>query len=143
KIDRSLEEALEQLVNGKEIVVGFHARGEFKVDVDVALRLGLAFGERAEPANPPHAEGAQLCGMSFHHFPGIYIAGHEGSVLPLDSLLAPVHPLPPEAALDAQVAVGDVVVEGGGDLDDLLVLDVDGEGAADAAVGADGVGGGL
>src|SRR5947199_446487 len=59
------------------------------------------------------------------------------------SLLPPVHPLPPEATLDAQVAVGDIVVERRGDLDDLLVLDVDGEGAADAAVGAEGVGGGL
>src|SRR5947209_13162067 len=43
-------------------------------------------------------------------------------------LLPPVHPLPPEPPLDAEVAAGDVVVEGRGDLDDLLFLDVDGEG---------------
>src|SRR6185369_4544544 len=54
-----------------------------------------------------------------------------------------IHKLPPEPTLDAQVAVGHVVVDRGGDLDDLFVLDVDGERAADAAVGADGVGGGL
>src|SRR3954471_5800617 len=80
--------------------------------------------------------------MSFHQFPGIYVAGHEG-YLPLDLLPPPVHPLPPEPPLDAEVAVGDVVVQGGGDLDDLLVLHVDGERAAHSTVGADGVGGGL
>ncbi len=38
-----------------------------------------------------------------------------------------------EAAFDAEVAVGDGVVEGGGDLDDGVVLDVEVEVAADPA----------
>ena len=45
-----------------------------------------------------------------------------------------------EAALDAEVAVGDDVVERRGDLDDLVVLDVERQRAADAAVRADRVG---
>src|SRR5260370_10628948 len=57
--------------------------------------------------------------------------------------LAPVHELPAEAALDAEVAAGHVVIGGRGDLDDALVLHVHGQGAADAAVRADGVGRGL
>src|SRR5690348_4225505 len=48
-----------------------------------------------------------------------------------------------EAALDAEVPARDVVVAGRGDLDDLVVLDVQGEGAAHAAVRADRVGGRL
>ena len=42
-----------------------------------------------------------------------------------------------EAALDAQVTVGDLAVERRGDLDDRVVLDVQVHVAADAAVGAD------
>src|SRR5262245_12163045 len=48
--------------------------------------------------------------------------------------LARAHVLEAEATLDAEVAARDVVVVGGGDLDDLVVLHVEGEVAADAAV---------
>src|SRR6202043_1972247 len=58
-------------------------------------------------------------------------------------LLPQVHELPPEAALDAEVAAGHVVIDRRADLDDPFVLHVHGQGAADAAIGADGVGGGL
>src|SRR5216683_3160192 len=42
-----------------------------------------------------------------------------------------------EASLDAEIAAGDVVVVRRADLDDVAVLDVQGEVAADAAVRAD------
>ena len=45
-----------------------------------------------------------------------------------------------EPALDAEVAVGDVDIGGGGDLHDLVLLHMEGKGAAHAAVAADGVG---
>src|SRR5215469_3892979 len=48
-----------------------------------------------------------------------------------------------ESSFHAQVTVGDVVVEGGGHFHDAVVLDVQFEVAADAAVGADGGGDGL
>src|SRR6267143_6003727 len=51
-----------------------------------------------------------------------------------------LHELPAEPPLDAEVAAGDVVVQRGGDLDDLIVLHAQLQGAADATVGADGVG---
>src|ERR1700712_2102096 len=76
KIDGPLEKALKKLVDGKETVIGFHSRGEFQINVHIAFRIGLVFGERTEDANPPHTEGAQLGGMSFHQSPWVYIAGH-------------------------------------------------------------------
>src|SRR5689334_15755110 len=51
--------------------------------------------------------------------------------------------LPAEAAFDAEVAIGDVVVCGRGDLYDAVFLDVELESAADAAVGTDCIGLGL
>src|SRR5262245_3383312 len=60
-----------------------------------------------------------------------------------ERLLPAVHEVPAEAALDAEVSAGHLALDGGGDLDDPLVLHVDGQRAADAAVGADGVGRGL
>src|ERR1700691_1486854 len=58
------------------------------------------------------------------------------------ALLPQVHELPPEAPLDAEVAAGHVVIDRRADLDDAFVLHVHGQGAADAAIGTDGVGGG-
>src|SRR5690349_9681129 len=60
----------------------------------------------------------------------------EATAVVLDELEA-------EPALDAEVAAGHGVVERGGDLDDLVVLLVQHEVAADAAVGADRAGLGL
>src|SRR3989442_909157 len=54
--------------------------------------------------------------------------------------LAALHKLKAEAALDTEVAPRHVVVKGGGDLDDGVVLDVQVERAADATVAADGRG---
>src|SRR5690349_21846738 len=56
---------------------------------------------------------------------------------------AGVHELPAEAALDAEVAASDVVVHRGRGFDDSVVLDVQLQVAAYAAVGADGLGNGL
>src|SRR2546427_13177054 len=53
------------------------------------------------------------------------------------------HEFVPEPALDAEVPAGDVVVEGRGDLHDVVVLDVEFEGAPDPAVGTDRLGDGL
>src|SRR5689334_4232673 len=61
----------------------------------------------------------------------------------LCSLLPRIHKLPPKPPFDAEVAVGDVVIQGRGDFHDLFVLHVDGQGAAHAAIGTDGVGRGL
>src|SRR5262249_27464395 len=51
--------------------------------------------------------------------------------------------LPTETAFDAEIAVGDAVVEGGGYAENFGVFVVDGEIAADAAVGANSIGLGL
>src|SRR5678815_2141553 len=54
-----------------------------------------------------------------------------------------VHEIEAEAALDAQIAVGRRVLERRGDLDDLVVLHVECQGATHAAIAADRVGPGL
>src|SRR5579875_3902961 len=54
-----------------------------------------------------------------------------------------LHELPAEAPLDAQMPTGDVPFERRGDLHDVPVLHVQGEGAPHPAVGADRVGGGM
>src|SRR5439155_24194487 len=58
-------------------------------------------------------------------------------------LLPPLHVLEPESALDAQVSARHVVVGGGGDLHDRVVLDVELQLAPDAAIGTDRVRDGL
>src|SRR5947208_9388915 len=55
----------------------------------------------------------------------------------------PLHEGVSEPALDAEVSAGDVVVEGRGHLHDVVVLDVQLEGAPNPAVGADRLGDGL
>lgn len=54
-------------------------------------------------------------------------------------LLADIHELPAETALDAEMAASDGVVERRSNADDFSFLSVNRESAADAAVGADGV----
>src|SRR5262245_29904078 len=65
------------------------------------------------------------------------------AVLPARPGTAVLHELPPEPPLDAQVAARHVVIERRSDLHDRVVLDAKLQRAADAAVGADGVGLGL
>src|SRR5690242_16501719 len=58
-----------------------------------------------------------------------------------DKSVAPVlNVAPPEATLDAQVAAGDGVIERRRHPHDFVVLDVELEGASDAAIRADGLG---
>jgi hypothetical protein len=56
---------------------------------------------------------------------------------------AVLHRLPAEPALDTEMAVRDVVVERRCDTNDVVLLDVELQRAADTAVGADRVGDGL
>src|SRR5262245_18879450 len=72
--------------------------------------------------------------------------GSSFGVVPSDFfgiLRAVLDELPPEAALDAQMAARHVVVEGRGHAHDGVVLHAELERAADAAVGADCIGHGL
>src|SRR5690606_13460603 len=91
------------------------------------------------PIRPPpprcsarHGTGAPVCG-SFHS-PGSPAAAPPA----VGPLAVPLHVLEAEAALDAQVAVGDRVVVRGGHLDDLVLLDVQRHVAPHPAVGAHG-----
>src|SRR6185436_17438048 len=59
--------------------------------------------------------------------------------LPLGAGRRALHEAPAEAPLDAEIAARNVVVEGRRGLDDLAVLHVERQGAADAAVRTNGV----